>query len=211
MAINFNIRLVTFIPHDKVPSPVQYAAPTYFVSFKGDNRGFDKNTANTENFRTAQQINVEFTNTGGSWGSYRNVGTTTAYYLNNTTAKTETSTAKASDSGLTITRTAASLTGSSSDYMKFLCKCSVGNPFIPSPDIFNGNIDYEFTLFVYKNGTISIQGSHDGFPAYEVYAQANSGGYQNIYLFDPRDHGKTSMALLPPMDVTGVSTSRKIL
>lgn len=157
MAVNFNIRLVTFIPHDKVDSPVQYGLPAYVVSFKGDNRGFDKNTASTENFRTAQQINVQFTNTGGSWTSFKNIGTTTAYHFNNTTLTTTTHTAKASDAGLNVTRTDASLTGSSSDYMKFVCSCSVGNPFIPSPDVFNGNIDYEFTLYVYKNGTISIQ------------------------------------------------------
>ncbi|WP_375103242.1 DUF3238 domain-containing protein [Paenibacillus sp. RS8] len=211
MAVNFNIRLVTFIPHDKVDSPVQYGLPAYVVSFKGDNRGFDKNTANTENFRTSQQINVQFTNTGGSWTSFKNIGTTTAYHFNNTTLTTTTHTAKASDADLTVTRTDASLRGSSSDYMKFVCSCSVGNPFIPNPDVFNGNIDYEFTLYVYKNGIISIQGSHDGFPAYEVYTEANSGGYQNIYLFDPRDHGKNQLSLLPPMDVTGVYNSRQIL
>jgi hypothetical protein len=61
------------------------------------------------------------------------------------------------------------------------------------------NIDYDFTLILDftdpANPTYSLSGSHDGFPAYEIYI-----GDKRIYDHDPISTGQGLPSLGPPME-----------
>ncbi|WP_268626964.1 DUF3238 domain-containing protein [Paenibacillus alvei] len=203
MARTFRVRFVTFIPQDWVNSPIQLGENQFIVEYKGDNRGFDKNTANTGRYRTAQQVTAIFRNTGAEWFVEAETGSTTerVTFLH---GKVSENTKKASTDGITYKTITAG-----HDFVTLGCKVHSGNPFIE--EVFQAHIDYDFVLTIRQDGTITLTGDHDAFPAYEVYANVDGGTYQNIYLYDPRDHGKSAIYLLPPMDVTGVSVNRKII
>ena len=69
-----------------------------------------------------------------------------------------------------------------SGYGDLRVRHSIGAPF------YNGilpNIDYDFSIRVYSNGTTSLSGKHDGFPDYEIYrTSTSSAGWSRIYYWD---------------------------
>lgn len=63
-------------------------------------------------------------------------------------------------------------------------------------------INYDFDVTVYSDGTVHVNGSHDGFPAYEIYKSINGGSSSyTIDQYNPYDHGNDITALYPPEDV----------
>lgn len=76
--------------------------------------------------------------------------------------------------------TSRCLNYSGGDIAKVKCIVSAGNPLMPLAP----NIDYEFTLEINYSNTSSPQysliGTHDGYPAYEVYLNN-----KRIYQHDP--------------------------
>jgi RHS repeat-associated protein len=66
---------------------------------------------------------------------------------------------------------------------------SAGNPLIPLPDALK-NIDYQFQISIVpgKDGKfeVSVIGSHDAFPAYEVYVTPAGGQATQVYQFNPK-------------------------
>jgi Protein of unknown function (DUF3238) len=107
----------------------------------------------------------------------------------------------ASDQGMTETITK---TGDKSATVRFTGATAI--PFIVAPAI-----DYDFTIQLSKDentGNIiyTIQGAHDGFPAYEIFI-----GTDNVYFhtskveqnqspLSPFNKGQTLFSLLPPME-----------
>lgn len=202
MAISFAVRLVAFISKDWVDDPFSFAIPPgYRSQFKGDNRTFSKNTDSP--YRGAQQINVTFTNSGGSYVDYKNTGETVQRLTNISTGQYTDSTGKADPAGLTCKVDTAYLLGGDSDYYRFLCEGDIANPLVQAAPATN----YKFYVSVHKNGLIQLEGLHDGYPSYEVYASVNGGTWQNIYLFNE----KNLLDLAPPMEIDNVFVQRNIL
>jgi hypothetical protein len=65
----------------------------------------------------------------------------------------------------------------------------IGNP-VPAPAI-----DYVTRVTIGRNGNVSVQVQHDGFPGYETRVNGNP-----VYGYDPRKAGEGPGALNPPMD-----------
>ncbi|MEC0373705.1 DUF3238 domain-containing protein [Paenibacillus chibensis] len=194
MAVNFNIRIVTFIPDAWVLAP--YQEEFYSYSYEGDNRSFNPNTANTQNFRTAQQLNVEFNNNGGDYTPYVQTGITNLQRRENLTGKTSILfSGHASTDGLKTSVIQSSIKGETSDYYHFRCTCNIKNPLEYAPAI-----NYDFDIYVHKSGGIQFSGRHDGFPAYEVYAKnALTSNWKTLYQYNPYDHGKSIFDLADGM------------
>jgi hypothetical protein len=71
------------------------------------------------------------------------------------------------------------------------------NPLAPGAPAINFEGDFHLDT---TRRTCSLQGSHDGFPAYEAYVTANGGSGTFVYGYDPRTAGEGPSALFPPMD-----------
>ncbi|WP_160036960.1 DUF3238 domain-containing protein [Paenibacillus sp. An7] len=202
MAISFAVRIVTFISSDWFDSPLLIPGnETYREEFKGDNRTFSKDP--NASYRTAHQVNVTFTNDGASWKPYRKTGITELRTTNYKTGNVITQRKQASAEGLTTVEDSSSIRGASTDWYRFLCEGDAANPLMPGSPAIN----YQFYVYVSKAGQIRLEGMHDGFPSYEVYASVNGGTWQNIYLFTE----KSLTNLGPPMDIKGVSVTRNII
>ncbi|MEK3879843.1 DUF3238 domain-containing protein [Paenibacillus sp. FSL M7-0420] len=111
-------------------------------------------------------------------------------------------TAQASESGLTVGVDSSYLLGGASDFYRFVCDGDVADPLINAAPAVN----YHLFVTIHKNVVISIEGLHDGYPSYEIYASVNGGTWQNIYLFNEKD----LLNLFPPMDIHADAT-RNIL
>ena len=81
--------------------------------------------------------------------------------------------------------------------LQIRCVVSADNPLV-SGALWD-NIDYDFTLIIdltdAQNPKYSLTGSHDGFPAYEVYI-----GDKRVYEYDPIVTGEGLLSLGPPME-----------
>lgn len=71
------------------------------------------------------------------------------------------------------------------------------NPLAPGAPAINFEGDFHVDM---ARRTCSLQGSHDGFPAYEAYVTANGGSGTAVYTYDPRTTDEGPSALFPPMD-----------
>ncbi|MGZ8888876.1 MAG: DUF3238 domain-containing protein [Halobacteriota archaeon] len=186
------LRFVGFIPRHKDFDWIFYlynpltGSRTYF---KGDQREFTPYTRNTLNYRTAQEIWVDFQNR--KFTHWENIGIThkkTVY----PDGRVAFESAQASRSCIKVLWAYFS-----DNYCQFRSTASCTNPLAPVAPA----SDYDFTVTVYRNGTVHIQGSHDGFPAYEVYKNIdNSPKWIEIYRHDPRRTGENQYDLAPPMD-----------
>ncbi len=56
-------------------------------------------------------------------------------------------------------------------------------------------VDYLLIVHVKKDGTVDIEGKHDGFPCYEFYKQTDFGPFEQIHTHDFRETGDTPEAL----------------
>ncbi|GIP46329.1 hypothetical protein J45TS6_47880 [Paenibacillus sp. J45TS6] len=202
MAISFAVRIISFISEAWVNSPFDPPSPAYKVDFKGDNRTFSKDMENAS-YRTVQQINFKFDNNSGDWNKYAKTGITTERLTNRNTGKVTYSTGQASVSGITAKLDASHLLGENSDWIRVLCEGAVADPLIGVAPAVN----YKFYVYANKQGKIELEGMHDGYPSFEVYAQVNGGTWQNIYLFEEQ----TVASLFPPMEIKGVYKTRYII
>jgi hypothetical protein len=100
--------------------------------------------------------------------------------------------ATASSSGMSI-----SPTWLGDRKIKIRCIVSVGNPLAPS--VGGNEIDYDFEITIdFSNPSdprYSLEGDHDGFPAYEVYI-----GNKRIFQHDPLATGEGLGSLFDPLE-----------
>ena len=85
----------------------------------------------------------------------------------------------------------------SNNIVKTQFKLSGGIPLVPEwlvPDI-DADITVEIRQEEGEEAKYRISGSHDGFPAYELYING-----ERVYEHDPREAGKGPLDLLPPSD-----------
>ncbi len=72
------------------------------------------------------------------------------------------------------------------------CKCESNNPLV----LVDAAIDYEITITIDREAnTYCIEGSHDGFLAYEIYINGT-----RVFEHDPLAPGEGLGALGPPME-----------
>jgi len=209
----FDISFSSFIPSDHVTGPPQSRCgfpPINQLSFEGDNRGFDPAATS---FRTRQVVSVaadEAVDADGLIdGTDQNlVGTTRSYapdaladgvidasdddgVLGDCTLLHDEGTASTSDMHIDVMRI-------DPDRVQVHLHGGAGNPLVfGAPDI-----DWDFTIEIDVSGsspTWTLTGSHDGFPAYEIYING-----QTIYTYSPGSppFGFSDLrALFPPLDV----------
>lgn len=197
MANFVKVRSCTFIPQaevyfETINDPNHGSCDVYYL---GDNREFDPYTAsgagypNSDKFRTAQEIWVDFTNK--TVQPFKNTG--------KTHKKTVCSDGYQTIEELQADSSCISISGITwyTEHVEFVLTVSCKNPFV----WYSAAIDYQFTVAVFNSGRVTLTGQHDAFPAYEVYKSVDSNGWQTVYQWDPRPGGYSYLSLEPPMDV----------
>ncbi len=180
----FEIIVRTYIPFDVV-----------FPGFKGDSRGADPKS---NSFRTEQRITVE---------TDRSVSST---IITNYDAKISPSTLYLPTSPVPTILTgigegefhalagySSELNGGNNASIELTGEAHVG----VIPTTFSPAIDYTFgiTILPQKDGSVQVllTGSHDKFPAYEIYVKEKSGNVTPIYNQSPVDPVRGPFNLFP--------------
>ncbi|MCQ4085691.1 DUF3238 domain-containing protein [Saccharibacillus sp. JS10] len=190
MAFSVALKLQTFIVE-----PVVFGVPTgnAIVYYSGDNRGFS--TSENASYRTKQYLTFNFDNNGASWQGFTDTGQTHRSVVRPGDAIIWSDTLKQNPNTITHSLVASSskMTGAADDRIQIKCICDSRNPFEP----FAPAINYTFTVTVYKNGVVSINGTQDGFPSYEAYVRLNSGSWKTLHQFSQQ----TIASLAPPEEI----------
>ncbi|WP_369899555.1 DUF3238 domain-containing protein [Bacillus manliponensis] len=153
------------------------------IQFEGDSREFTPYSVNTMRSRIEQEVIVDFDKK--EIFTYANTGITTKKVTT-----PDGSVNKRKGKASTENILCANIVWDS-DYVTFQMSASASNPL----NIYAPSADYLLTVHVKKDGTIQIQGTHDGFPCYEFYKQVNWGQFEEIYIHDFRKTGDTVEAL----------------
>lgn len=177
------LRLKTFIPQSRV---LFSDSPSLTVYFGGDGRSESWDGT----YRTYQRFTIDTAPTNYSVSYYENTGTTHKYTYNSLGSLIDTETAKAPLSDLSYTKRV------SGGYLYLDCVVASNNPLVGG----SPNIDYNFTIRVNRSGGVLITGTHDGFPAYELWRKKSGYSAELIWSHDPRDTGETINSLFPPME-----------
>ncbi|MED3687701.1 DUF3238 domain-containing protein [Peribacillus butanolivorans] len=181
------IRASVFIPMSWT-EPKKDIQTGKVIQFEGDSREFTPYAVNTMRSRVEQEVVVDFYKK--EILSYANTGITTER-VTNPDGSVNQRKGKASKEGILCTNTVWS-----SDDVKFQMSASASNPL----NVYAPPVDYLLTVQVKKDGSIDIQGAHDGFPCFEFYKQVNFGPFEQIYTHDFRETGDTPEALAGEME-----------
>ncbi|CAM4417918.1 hypothetical protein BAMA_04155 [Bacillus manliponensis] len=153
------------------------------IQFEGDSREFTPYAVNTMRSRIEQEVIVDFDKK--EMFTYENTGITTKK-VTTPDGSVNKRKGKASTENILCTNIVWD-----SDCVTFQMSASASNPL----NIYVPSADYLLTVHVKKDGTIQIQGTHDGFPCYEFYKQVNWEPFEEIYIHDFRKTGDTVEAL----------------
>ncbi|MFB5268622.1 DUF3238 domain-containing protein [Paenibacillus enshidis] len=194
MSREIDVVVRNFIPDAWIYSPVQPDPINSEIWLNGDNRSFKKKLSGNE-FRTEQEVRVTFHNEGAASTIYRGVGESQLrlVYKNIPGAPDHYESAYANVDDIKCKLIASLTKGRDSDYMMFNFYSRIKDPQVQPVAAY---IDYDFNVDITKKGNITVQGRHDEFPAMEIYARVDGGTWQNIYLYDPYEHGKGPLDLL---------------
>ena len=172
----------SFIPMPMVSDPLGHC-------FSGDNRGFSNMIH--ASYRTHQEVELDVTTSAKSI-DWSDTGTT---HLLDCTTGAVTSSAKASTSGLVNGPVVSASGGRYSINFTGTAK----NPLAWYACAIDLNLDVTIDP---ASRTCTVQGQHDGFPAYEVYVTADGGAGVSVYTYDPRVAGEGPTALCGGLDKT---------
>jgi len=183
------IRASVFIPMSWT-EPKKDAQSGNLIQFEGDSRDFTPFAVNTMRSRIEQEVVVDFYKK--EIYTYANTGITTERVTvpDGSIIKRA---GKASTEGILCENIEWGTQG-----VKFQMSASASNPLNEHAP----PADYHLTVHVTNDGTIEIQGTHDGFPCYEFYKQVDFGSFDQIYIHDYRDTGDTPEALDGNMEYT---------
>ncbi|MFF2156958.1 DUF3238 domain-containing protein [Paenibacillus chitinolyticus] len=199
------VRVAVWLPFDWIlfsdtPSLTTWYAGDGTPAQRGGIRGFNPDSPD---YRLAQQVNLTLDGTGQVTDAvpYKNTGISRKKTLekNLVPPRTLTTSKQALTDNMSyqfIGKTPKSAT--SPGMYKFRLKAAVSEPF----QWYAPDIDYDFTFTVYDSGLVQVQGSHDGFPCYEVYKKIDFQPWETVYTWDGPAKGKDLNALFPPMDVS---------
>ncbi|MCX2826106.1 permease [Bacillus pseudomycoides] len=181
------IKASVFIPMSWT-EPMKDTQTGNIIQFEGDSREFTPYTVNTMRSRVEQEVVVDFYKK--EIFSYANTGITTEK-VTTLDGSVNKRTGKASTEDILCTDIVWS-----SDDVKFQMSASTSQPL----NVYAPPVDYLLTVRIQKNGTVDIQGTHDGFPCFEFYKQIDFGPFEEIYTHDFRETGDTPEALAGEMD-----------
>ncbi len=176
------IRASVFIPMSWT-EPKKDIQTGNVIQFEGDSREFTPYAVNAMRSRIEQEVVVDFYKK--EIFTYANTGITTER-ITTSDGSVNKRTGKASTKDILCTDIVWS-----SDDVKFQMSASASNPL----NAYAPPVDYLLTVQVKKDGTVYIQGAHDGFPCYEFYKQVNFGPFEEIHTHDFRETGDTAEAL----------------
>jgi hypothetical protein len=182
MANIVKIRASVFIPMSWT-EPKKDIQTGNVIQFEGDSREFTPYAVNAMRSRIEQEVVVDFYKK--EIFSYANTGITTER-VTTPDGSVNKRTGKASTEGIMCTNIEWS-----SDGVKFHMSASASNPL----NVYAPTVDYLLTVHAKKDGSIDIQGAHDGFPCYEFYKQVDFGLFEQIYTHDFRKTGDTPEAM----------------
>ncbi|MED0827416.1 DUF3238 domain-containing protein [Bacillus pacificus] len=192
MANIVKIRGSVFIPMSWTPigwtGPKKDNQTGNFIEFEGDAREFTPYAVNAMRSRVEQEVVVDFHKK--EIFTYGNTGITTER-ITTPDGSVNTRSGKASTERIVCT----DIEWDSND-VKFQMSASASNPLnINAPAV-----DYLLTVHVKEDGTVDIEGAHDGFPCYEFYKQTDFGPFELIHAHDFRETGDTAEALAGEME-----------
>ncbi|WP_157722042.1 DUF3238 domain-containing protein [Tumebacillus avium] len=197
------LRVVTFIPKNPENSDPSTdwiyltavpIAPGSYVQYYylGDERDFNPYTANTQDFRTAQHFEIDFYY--HTFASYKNTGISNQKTIVFPTLKVDYSQAQVSPNCLSV-----NWVDFQRDYCQISMKCDCADPFIDVAPAVN----YDFIITVHSNGYVQVTGTHDGFPAFEIYKSFDNGAtWGTVYKYDPRPIEAGLTELFPGHSIT---------
>ncbi|MFD1887121.1 DUF3238 domain-containing protein [Paenibacillus wenxiniae] len=186
MAFSAAVKIQTFISEDWILFPFTNDR-NYTLHFKGDHRSFT--SSDNASFRTKQYLSFNYTSADGkfTFNGDEDTGTTELRKTNNRTGASSIVKGKASPS--TITH---EVTYRDEKRIQIKCVCDSSNPLVSVAPAIN----YTFNITLFMDGRVELEGNHDAFPCYEVYARANNGAWKPIYQFTETTIDK----LAPPVD-----------
>ena len=185
------LRLRTFIPDERVRFTKSGDTEVWF---NGDGRGSQWEGS----YKTSQRVTIDTSKSDYGLNFYKDIGETIrTVYDDGELISTIRETAPLS--GLTASYRI------SSDDLYIDVTGHADNPLAPS-----AAINYAFTIKVTRAESVRITGSHDGFPAYELWRKISTRTYpEQCWYYNPYDNGATISNLFPPMEKT-VDISKSI-
>ena len=182
MANVVKIRASVFIPMSWT-KPKKDIQTGNIIEFEGDTREFTPYTVNAMRSRVEQEVIVDFYKK--EIFTYSNTGITTER-ITTPDGSVNNRKGKASTEGILCTNVVWG-----TDDVKFQMSASASNPL----NALAPPADYLLSVQVKIDGTVDIQGEHDGFPCYEFYKQVDFGPFEEIHTHDFRETGDTAEAL----------------
>lgn len=176
------IRASVFIPTSWT-EPKKDIKTGNLIQFEGDSREFTPNAVNAMRSRIEQEVVVDFYKK--EIFTHANTGITTER-ITTPNGSVNKRSGQASTKDILCTDIVWS-----SDDVRFQMSASASNPL----NSFAPPVDYLLTVQIKIDGTVDIQGEHDGFPCYEFYKQVNFGPFEEIHTHDFRETGDTAEAL----------------
>lgn len=181
------IRASVFIPLNWTP-PFKDEETQDLIEFEGDSREFTPHTVNTMRSRVEQDVTIDFYKK--EIFNYANTGITTLK-LTRADGSVEYHKAQASNEEITCENIQWQ-----DDSVTFEMHASGTNPLSPEAPA----VDYLLQVAASNDGSVTIKGSHDGFPCFEFYKQIDFGPFEEIYTHDFRKTGDTPYAMAGDME-----------
>ncbi|MEX0377319.1 DUF3238 domain-containing protein [Bacillus sp. S4] len=187
MANIVKIRGSVFAPYAWL-KPIKESATGRILEYAGDAREFTPYAVNTMRSRLEQEVIIDFYKK--EIFTFADACITTVK-ITNQDDSIEHKKGKTGTDNIVCTNVVWG-----TDEVSFEMRASASNPL----DTAAPAADYLLSIRVNRNGTLHIEGSHDGFPCYEFYKQTDFGRFELIYTHDYRKTGDTPAALAGEME-----------
>ncbi|WP_163855534.1 DUF3238 domain-containing protein [Paenibacillus elgii] len=188
MADLIKIRGSVFIGGMLYLPPIQDPSTGMIYEYQADAREFTPHAVNTGRCRVEQEVVIDFVKQRVT--SFSNTGVT-VLKLTAPDGSVEYKQGKASTDGIRVENEVWN-----GDTVSLTMQASASNPLrLDAP-----TVDYSLQITAYKDGTVQVKGSHDGFPCFEFYKQVDFGDFQLLYAHDFRKTGDTPAAMAGEME-----------
>ncbi|SCB92303.1 DUF3238 domain-containing protein [Bacillus wiedmannii] len=181
------IRGSVFAPYASL-EPIKDSATGRVFEYAGDAREFTPYAVNTKRSRLEQEVTVDFYKR--EIFTYADACIVTVK-ITNPDGSIEYQKGETSTDNIACTNIVWS-----EDKVSFEMRASASNPLNAAAPA----ADYLLAIRVNKNGTVHVEGVHDGFPCYEFYKQVDFGSFELIYTHDFRETNDTPAALAGEME-----------
>ncbi|HDR5650872.1 TPA: DUF3238 domain-containing protein [Bacillus anthracis] len=187
------VRGSVFAPYALL-EPIKDPATGRLFEYAGDAREFTPYAANAKRSRLEQEVNIDFYKR--EIFTYADACIVTVK-ITNPDGSTEYQKGEISTENIVCTNIVWG-----EDEVSFEMRASASNPLNAAAPA----ADYLLAIRVNKNGTVHVEGVHDGFPCYEFYKQVDFGPFESIYIHDFRETNDTPAALAGEMEYSFKTT-----